>query len=118
MRKVDRIKYQSLIGTLMYLAVTTRPQKNQDPHIEYEAAAKHIVRYLSVTKHLKLHFRKTGTPAEGFVDANWGGSIEDRKSYTGYVFKLADCVKSLESKKQCTTALSSTEAEYMALTAR
>uniref|UniRef100_A0A034WRD0 Retrovirus-related Pol polyprotein from transposon TNT 1-94 n=1 Tax=Bactrocera dorsalis TaxID=27457 RepID=A0A034WRD0_BACDO len=92
-------------------------KRNCDPHVEHETAAKHVLRYLSATKNLKLHFRKTGKQAEGFVDADWGSSVDDRRSYTGYAFTLAGCVFSWESKKQVTVALSSTEAEYMALSA-
>lgn len=126
-KKVDATKYQSLIGTLMYLALTTRPdilhsvcklsQRNKDPHIEHETAAKHIIRYLSKTKDLKMHYFRTGKPIQGFVDADWGGDPIERKSYTGYVFFYGGSAFSWESKKQATVALSSTEAEYIAFCA-
>ncbi|XP_067621258.1 uncharacterized protein [Eurosta solidaginis] len=54
--KIDATSYQSLIGSLMYLAISTRPdimhavsllaQRNQEPHTEHEAGAKHVLRYL------------------------------------------------------------------------
>lgn len=49
------------------------------------------------------------------VDADWASNHLDRRSYTGYVFKIGAAAVSWESKKQRTVALSSTEAEYMAL---
>jgi len=52
----------------------------------------------------------------GFSDASWGNDVDTRKSTTGYVFFLSDGVISWGSKKQSTVALSTTEAEYMALT--
>lgn len=51
----------------------------------------------------------------GFVDAGWASCLDDRKSYTGYVFMLVGGPKSWESRKQKTVALSSTEVKYMAL---
>ncbi|CAF2066949.1 unnamed protein product [Rotaria magnacalcarata] len=50
----------------------------------------------------------------GYADADWGGA-EDRKSTTGYLFLLNGSPISWTSKKQQTVALSSTEAEYIAL---
>lgn len=50
-----------------------------------------------------------------FFDADWASCNIDRRSYTGYCFKLSGSVISYESRKQRTVALSSTEAEYMAL---
>ncbi|KAH8266446.1 hypothetical protein KR044_006732, partial [Drosophila immigrans] len=54
--KVNQSRYQLLIGSLLYLAMTTRPdildstaklaQRNADPHKEHEGAAKRILRYL------------------------------------------------------------------------
>ena len=51
----------------------------------------------------------------GYTDADWG-SGEDRKSIRGYTFLLNRAAVSWNSKKQSTMALSSTEAEYIALT--
>ena len=50
------------------------------------------------------------------MDADWAGCLEDRRSYTGFVFLLAHGAVSWEAKKQRKVALSRTEAEYMALT--
>lgn len=126
-KKVDATKYQTLIGSLMYLAISTRPdilhsvcklsQMNKNPNSTHEAGAKHILRYLSSTKNMKLHYYKTGKSIEGYTDADWGGNIIDRKSFTGFIFFLAGAAFSWESHKQTTVALSSTEAEYMALAA-
>ena len=123
--KVDVTNYQSLIGSLMYLAISTRSdimhavsslaRRNQDPHSEHEAGAKHVLRYLSKTLDLKLHYRKSGKSVEGYADADWASNNTDRKSYTGYSFFLAGSAFSWQSKKQDVFALSSTEAEYIAL---
>lgn len=51
----------------------------------------------------------------GYVDSDWAGDSTDRRSTTGYIFKVFNCSVSWASKKQATVALSSTEAEYMAL---
>ncbi|KAH8284447.1 hypothetical protein KR018_000400, partial [Drosophila ironensis] len=55
--KANITHFQSLIGSLMYLAVLSRPdishavsklaQRSTDPHVEHESAAKHILRYLN-----------------------------------------------------------------------
>ncbi|KAI8124587.1 Retrovirus-related Pol polyprotein from transposon TNT 1-94 [Lucilia cuprina] len=70
--QIDVKGYQSLIGTLMYLAISTRPdilhsicklaQRNQNPHVEHEKAAKHVLRYLRTTKHLGLQYSKKINP--------------------------------------------------------
>lgn len=75
-----------------------------------------MLRYLK-TNDLSLVFKKTGKELVAFADADWASSCDDRKSYTGYTFMLAGASVSWESRKQQTVALSSTEAEYMALTA-
>ena len=71
--------------------------------------------YLKHTTECGLVYRKTGEDIQGFLDADWGASIDDRRSYTGYVFCMARAAVSWESRKQRSVALSSTEAEYMAL---
>ena len=123
--EMKMIPYQSLIGSLMYLAVSTRPdiaysvyflsQYNTNPGKAHWMAAKRILRYLRGTTNHGLVYQKTENPLIGFVDSDWGASLDDRISYTGFVFKLADAAITWESKKQRTVALSSTEAEYLAL---
>jgi len=55
--------------------------------------------------------------ASYYVDASWGEDPSTRKSQSGYVFTLGNAAISWKSKLQTTVALSSTEAEYLALSA-
>eukprot|EP00253_Pinus_taeda_P011767 PITA_11767 len=52
----------------------------------------------------------------GFVDADWAGDLDQRRSTSGYVFNLFGGVVSWMSKKQSVVEISTTEAEYMAAT--
>ncbi|KAK2969975.1 hypothetical protein RJ640_008315 [Escallonia rubra] len=52
----------------------------------------------------------------GFVDADWAGDVNDRRSTTGYCFDTGSAAISWCSKKQHNVTLSSTEAEYAAAT--
>lgn len=51
----------------------------------------------------------------GFSDADWASDVDDRKSVTGYVFTMGGAAITWNTRKQQTVALSTTEAEYMAL---
>ena len=79
---------------------------------------KRIFRYLNHTKDKKL---KLGNAAEqnehliGYVDADWSSDTDDRKSNTGYLFKYLGAPITWSSRKQTLVTLSSTEAEYVAL---
>jgi len=64
---------------------------------------------------MKLHYMQCGQPFLGYVDADWAGDKVDRKSYTGYTYFLAGGPISWRSEKQRSVALSSTDAEYMAI---
>lgn len=122
----DRVPFQELIGSLMYLSVTTRPdisfavsflsQYNNCYTIEHWEAAKRVLRYLQGTKAICLILSKCSVKAclQGFADADWANDV-DRRSYTGYVFKYGDNIVSWGCYKQTCVALSSTEAEYIAL---
>jgi hypothetical protein len=124
-KAVEKLPYQSLVGSLMYLAVSTRPdiahavsmlsQFNTNFGEQHWRAAKRVLRYLKNTENLGLMFKKSGQELVGYADADWGSSVDDRRSYTGYVFNFANAAVSWESRKQRTVAMSSTEAEYMAL---
>uniref|UniRef100_A0A0K8VG31 Retrovirus-related Pol polyprotein from transposon TNT 1-94 n=1 Tax=Bactrocera latifrons TaxID=174628 RepID=A0A0K8VG31_BACLA len=123
--QVDATAYQSAIGELMWLALTSRPdiyhsvvklaQRNNNPHTEHLTGVKYVMRYLAATKDLKLNYHGCGQALGGYVDADWGGDMSNRRSYTGYAFFLAGGPISWKSEKQNSVALSSTEAEYMAL---
>jgi hypothetical protein len=52
----------------------------------------------------------------GFVDADWDGDPDRRRSTSGYVFNLFGGAISWMSKRQAVVALSTTEVEYMAST--
>ncbi|XP_073261962.1 uncharacterized protein [Populus alba] len=63
-----------------------------------------------------LHItRDSSLSLHGFTDADWAGSIDDRKSTGGYLVYLGATPISWKSGKQRTIARSSTEAEYKAL---
>ena len=51
----------------------------------------------------------------GFSDADWAGDVSDRRSTSGYVFCMCGGAVSWRSKKQDSVALSTAEAEYIAL---
>jgi hypothetical protein len=113
----------------MYAAIGTRPdlafavqklaQFSHKPLNEHWKAIKRVLRYVKGTLDLGITYSGTeDTPinAEGFSDADWASDRLDRKSISGYVFTLGGGAIAWSSKKQQTVALSSTEAEYMALT--
>lgn len=118
-------KYRSLIGCIMYIAVCTRPdiayaasllsQFNNCHSETHWKAAKRVLRYLKGTIDYCIVYEKMVLSVTGYVDADWASNQIDRRSYTGYVFKIGNSAISWESRKQRTVALSSTEAEYMAL---
>ena len=77
---------------------------------------KRILRYLNGTSNLGLVYdNKKGKDLTGYSDADWAGDIDDRKSTSGYIFQLSGGAISWRSKKQTCVALSTAEAEYMAL---
>ncbi|CAH2083465.1 unnamed protein product [Euphydryas editha] len=117
--------YQQLIGSLLYLSILTRPdilyavcylsQFNNNFNETHWKHVKRILKYLKKTKNYGLKYVKDEHDLVGYVDADWASNSLDRKSFTGFVFKMSGSVISYECKKQTTIALSSTEAEYMAI---
>lgn len=121
----ESFPYKELIGSLNYLSVCTRPDisycvsKLSQFLTCYDQthwnAAKRVLRYLKETINFKLVYRCDDSTTVGFTDSDWGNSTDDRRSYSGYIFKICNGAISWEAKKQRTVALSSTEAEYMSL---
>jgi hypothetical protein len=129
-------KFQRLVGCLLYLAIATRPdiayyamwlgQFNANPTRTHFLAAKHVLRYLAGTKNLALCL---GSPSPrvpstlrgylqnvGCSDADWASDVSDRRSISGYSFYFEGSLISWSAVKQKSIALSSTEAEYYAMT--
>lgn len=123
---VDPTRFQSAVGSLLYLSTRTRPDivyavNNvarfcAKPTNHHWTAVKRIMRYLNGTLNLGLLYSKE-KPKEciGFSDADWAGDQDDRKSVSGYMFQISGAAVSWRSKKQTCVALSTAEAEYMAL---
>ena len=127
-RPVDTVTYQSIIGSHLYAAITTRPDIAQavgvvlkfcaNPTQSHLTAAKRILRYLKGTVYLGLSYKKCADGnLIGYSDPDWAGDVDDRHSTSGNVFSLAKGAVSWLSKKQATVALSTAEAEYVALSA-
>lgn len=123
--RIDNVPYQELIGSLMYLAVSTRPdisfavsflsQFNNSHTTEHWSAAKRVLRYLKGTIDLNLTYVRDKMFLIGYTDADWGNDVSDRKSFSGIMFKLSGGSITWGCRKQTSTALSSTEAEYKAI---
>ncbi|HEV7738443.1 MAG TPA: reverse transcriptase domain-containing protein, partial [Chlamydiales bacterium] len=122
-----RSKYQSFVGSLMYAMLGSRPdicfaitklsQFGSNPSEEHLRAAQRVMRYLGTTAKLKLIYgRNDSTDLYGYSDSDWASDPDDRVSTTGYAYILNGGSIAWASRKQRTVALSSTEAEYMALT--
>ena len=126
--EVDQRLYQSMLGSLMYAATRTRPdimfavhhlsQFSIAPGTEHLIAMQHIYRYLNGTWNLRIiyHGNRIGENLMGFSDSDWAGDSNSWRSVSGYAFILCGATISWSAKKQPTIALSSTEAEYMAMT--
>ena len=123
----DTHPYREAVGKLMYLMVCTRPDiasavravsKHACSHGDVHwQAVKRIMRYLKGTRSMRLRIGGARAPEQliGYADADWANDRDDRRSVTGYVFSFAGGPVSWSSRGQRTVALSSTEAEYMAL---
>jgi hypothetical protein len=131
-----RPSFQRLVGSLIYLAICTRPdisyaamslgQFNANPTRGHLLAAKRVLRYLAGTLDLVLEFNFDGgvVPATigGFIrncavsDADWASDESDRKSISGYCFYFMNSLVSWSAVKQKSISLSSTEAEYYSMT--
>ncbi|CAL8996542.1 unnamed protein product [Prunus brigantina] len=90
----DKERYQRLVGKLIYLshtrpdiayAVSVVSQFMHSPSEDHMGAVMRILRYLKVTPGKGLMFCKYGhTDVEGYTDADWAGSVTDRRSTSGY----------------------------------
>ena len=125
-------QYRNMVGSLLYLACWSRPDLAfavselsrfvSSPGQNHLKAVKHLLRYLKGTQDLGLKFAKpknTGPMDRpnvlwGFVDSDWAGCPDSRRSTSGYALMLNGAAISWKSKRQSVVALSTAEAEFIA----
>ncbi|CAI7775989.1 unnamed protein product [Closterium sp. NIES-53] len=135
----ERRRFHSLVGSLMYAAVNTRPDIAfataqlamvvQCPNEEHVAAGMRVAKYLGQTTTVGLQFsasaQRRQKGADGvepgrlflttFSDASYASEPEEMTSVGGFICCVGGGPTAWESKKQVDQALSSVESEYMAL---
>lgn len=127
-RRMSEVPYMQAIGCLLFAAKISRPdicyavnllsRFGTNPGKPHWEAVKRVMRYLKGTLDRGLVYKQQPDDnIEGYCDADWAGNVDDRQSTTGYVFVHQSAAISWATKKQKTVALSSTEAEFMAITA-
>ena len=123
---VDKSLYQSMVGSLLYCALGTRPdiqyavckvaQFNSQPNQHHLTAVKRIFQYLSGTLDLSLTYQRKGSVSlEGYADADFASDQSDRKSISGYCFFMCGSLVSWYTGKQKAVSVSTSNAEYIAL---
>ena len=120
---VKKCDYREFVGCLNYLALSSRPDIQfaanllssflENPGEKHWKAGKNCIRYLLGTKSLTLVYRSDKTlNLISFSDADWAENIDNRRSTSGYCFKLGDnsgvisrssafCNFNSRSKTQC-----------------
>jgi hypothetical protein len=122
----DARHYKQIVGSLMYL-LATRPDLTysvclvarfmERPTEMHIAAVKRILRYLKGSLSYGILYKKSQNEEMslyGWTDSDYAGDLDDRKSTSGYVFKIGSGAISWSSKKQPIVTLSTTEAEFVA----
>jgi hypothetical protein len=128
-------QYQERIGSLLYPAVTTRPdiawiasklsQYNQNPSQGMLQEAERVIAYLNSTKYLSIEYsaRKAEDQTndlrhdfEAASDASFADDPDTRYSSQGYCFKLFGGPIQWQANRQKTITLSTTETELLSLT--
>ncbi|KAI0993507.1 Retrovirus-related Pol polyprotein from transposon, partial [Podosphaera aphanis] len=125
--RLENVKeYQAIVGSLMYLVIGSRPdlaytvtllsQFSSCPNKSHLQAAKRTLRYLAATADWDLSYPSgTNKYLEVYADASYADDPHTRRSTSGYVLRLGDAAISWSRKQQRSVALSTTEAEYMAM---
>ncbi|GKB11114.1 retrovirus-related pol polyprotein from transposon TNT 1-94 [Tanacetum coccineum] len=122
---VDQTQYRSMIGSLMYLtasrpdlvfAVCMCARYQSKPTKKHLEAVKRVFRYLQGSINMGLWYPKdTAMALTAYADADHAGCQDTRRSTSGSAQFLGDKLVSWSSKKQTSTSISSTEAEYIAM---
>lgn len=122
----EKFPYSSAVGSFMYFMVGTRPDlayaiglisrfMSKPGEIHWDAV-KWLLRYVKGSSDLSLVFTKSKEfRVQGYCDSDFAGDLDKSRSTSGYVFTMGGNAVSWRSCLQSVVALSTTEAEYMAL---
>ncbi|XP_070040071.1 uncharacterized mitochondrial protein AtMg00810-like [Nicotiana tomentosiformis] len=124
-KSVDEMIYKGMIGSLLYLttsqsdimfSVCKCARFQSAPKESHLTAVKHIIRYLIGTSELGLWYAHSNNSIlKGFSDVDFAGDKIDMKSTSDTCQLLGNALISWHSKEQNCVALSTTEAEYLAV---
>jgi hypothetical protein len=114
--------YQDAVGSLLYLALVTRPDiafavgQVESPNSSHVTAVHHIISYLKGTSSHGICFDGYAPPSYpiGYSDADWSGCLDSRGSITGTIFILYGGPIAWSSHRQKCISTSTVEAEYVA----
>jgi hypothetical protein len=120
------VPYLSAVGSLMYLAVGTRPdiafavgalsRFNANPGRVHWKQVQHVFKYLAGTRDLMLCYGpgQDSTSLQIYSDADYAGDVDSARSTSGHTVFIGKCLVNWSSKRQSVVAKSTTEAEYIA----
>ncbi|KAH9717481.1 hypothetical protein KPL71_021830 [Citrus sinensis] len=126
---MKNVPYANAVGCIMYAMVLTRPDLSHSvsvvsrymaqPGREHWRAVKWIMRYLHGSLSHGLVYGKSKGRSDGllgFVDSDYAGDLDRRRSLTGFMFMYEGCLINWKASLQHVVALSTTEAEYTTAT--
>nr|GEW94876.1 zinc finger, CCHC-type [Tanacetum cinerariifolium] len=106
---IAQLEYSRIIGMLMYLMMSTRPDLAYDvsrlsrytsnPSNAHWKAITKVLHYLRYSRDYELYYNRHHVVIEGYSDANWTSDIKDSRSTSGYMFTLGGAAKSWKSSK-------------------
>ncbi|CAA7023986.1 unnamed protein product [Microthlaspi erraticum] len=124
---MENTPYASAVGSLMYAMIGSRPDLAyavgvisrfmSNPGRGHWTAVKWVLRYLRgcIKSKSNIYQEEKVSVLMGFCDSDYATDIDRRRSVTGYIFQVWGNTVSWRSNLQSVVALSTTEAEYMAL---
>lgn len=124
--KMRNVPYDVAVGSVMYAMLCTRPdlafaisilsRYMSNPGEKHWATMKYCLKYISGSRSVGLVYseHKPRTQLQGYVDSNYAGNKNTRKSTTAYFYTWDGNCVSWKVQQQSIIALSSTEAEYIA----
>ena len=130
MTRQEQTRYRSGVGMLLFLVKYSRPditnavrelsKVNDGATKNHMRMLMRVMKYVLMSRHKALHYKlqpgygERGT-LTGYCDSDWVGDRNNRKSVTGYCVYFLGCLIAWKSRSQKNVTLSSSEAEYVAI---